>query len=127
MSASMLRCVPGVGMYFSSLQYLKVMVGVEPGTPPAPLTAFLMGVGARTISGTTMIPVTVIKTRYESGLYSFVSLRHAFTSTYLKEGRAGLTCGLGPTLLRDAPFSGLYLMFYTHLKQQFPAEMRDGS
>merc|ERR1719154_806703 len=126
-SPSMLRCVPGVGLYFSSLHTMKEWAGEEAGTPPAPALAMGLGMAARTVSGVTMIPFTVVKTRYESGVYSYGGIREALVSIYHAEGRAGLTCGLGATLLRDAPFSGLYLMFYTQIKEFFEPERRNGA
>lgn len=54
--------------------------------------------------------------RFESGVYGYNSVANALREIYRTEGVKGMTCGLLPTLFRDAPFSGLYLMFYTHTK-----------
>ena len=35
-----------------------------------------------------------------------------------QEGLAGIYRGIGPTILTNAPFSALYYMFYTGLKQR---------
>jgi len=50
-------------------------------------------------------------------VYAYGSIREALRLIWRLEGVRGLTCGLLPTLLRDAPFSGLYLMMYTWTKQ----------
>jgi solute carrier family 25 protein 38 len=54
--------------------------------------------------------------RYESGVYKYRSVVHALGSIYTHEGLRGLTCGLLPTILRDAPFSGIYYMVLMELK-----------
>ncbi|CAL4095438.1 unnamed protein product [Meganyctiphanes norvegica] len=122
MTPSIVRCVPGVGMYFSSLTYLKQNVCEHPG----PLQAIALGVCARTFTTTTMIPITVIKARAESGVYRYSGVGGAFKTIYMKEGLKGLTLGIIPTVLRDAPFSGLYLMFYTQTKNKISRDYLEG-
>jgi len=111
---SITRTVPGVGLYFGSLHWLKSGLG---GENPSPIQAVCLGMTARTIAATAMIPITVIKTRFESGQYNYTRMSTALIQIYKYEGIRGLTCGLLPTIVRDAPYSGLYLMFYTQLKQ----------
>ncbi|KAL4717990.1 hypothetical protein ACJJTC_013030 [Scirpophaga incertulas] len=122
MVPSVARCVPGVGLYFSSLHWLKAKTGKTRNQDLGAMEAVVLGVMARTMSGVALIPITVIKTRYESGVYKYNSLTDALKSIYKAEGLRGLSCGLGPTLARDAPFSGLYLMFYSQTKQAIPKE-----
>lgn len=108
------RCVPGIGLYFSALHSLSQFTSEERTLGES----VLLGASARTIAGITLLPVTVVKTRYESGFYSYSSMLDAMTSIWRREGGKGLYSGLLATVARDAPFSGLYLMFYTMIKRQ---------
>ncbi|XP_011695420.1 PREDICTED: solute carrier family 25 member 38-like isoform X2 [Wasmannia auropunctata] len=114
MTPSITRVIPGVGLYFSSLHWLKHAFNLE--EPLTALQAISLGITARSMSGALLIPITVVKTRFESGVYKYSSISEALTLIYKQEGVRGLSSGLVPTLLRDAPYSGLYLMFYTQLK-----------
>lgn len=62
----------------------------------------------------------MVKTRFESGAFHYSSVHSALGSIIRTEGLMGLTRGLGPTLARDVPFSGLYLAFYECLKAKVP-------
>jgi len=110
---SISRCVPGIGIYFSTIHYLKGHFQHS----KSPIESMLIGASARTVAVITMLPFTVLKTRYESGEFHYNNMAKAMRSIYKTEGLKGLYSGLSATILRDVPFSGLYFMFYTQLKQ----------
>ncbi|MBN3298257.1 S238B protein, partial [Amia calva] len=120
-SPSCVRCIPGVGIYFSTFFSLKQHFFSE--RAPSALEAVLLGAGARSVAGVCMLPVTVVKTRFESGRYGYVSVLGALRTMYLSEGPRSLFSGLTATLLRDAPFSGIYVMFYSQAKKALPPEL----
>lgn len=120
-SPSFVRTIPGVGIYFSTYYTLKQRCLGE--GPPGAWGAVLLGAGARCVAGVVMLPVTVVKTRFESGKYNYVSVAGALRSVCQKEGPRALFSGLIATLLRDAPFSGIYLLFYSQAKRALPQEV----
>ncbi|XP_067416959.1 mitochondrial glycine transporter isoform X3 [Emydura macquarii macquarii] len=117
-SPSFARCIPGVGIYFSTLYTMKQCFLSDHS--PTALESVFLGISSRTVAGVCMLPVTVVKTRYESGKYGYESVYGALRNIYRTEGARGLFRGLTATLLRDAPFSGIYLMFYTQTKKVMP-------
>lgn len=110
---SLVRTVPGVGVYFACMHTVKTTVF---NGSPSPSQSLIVGAGARTLAGCIMIPVTVVKIRCEAGSMEYKGIVKALSTIRGTEGLRGLTKGLMPTLFRDVPFSGIYLMFYENLK-----------
>ncbi|KZZ86947.1 solute carrier family 25 member 38 [Ascosphaera apis ARSEF 7405] len=77
----------------------------------------LTGAVARVTAGFIMMPVTVLKVRYESNFYSYGGLFSAGKDIMRTEGFRGLFAGFGATAVRDAPYAGLYVVFYEQLKR----------
>ena len=65
-----------------------------------------------------MMPITVLKVRYESNLYSYTSLFSASRDIFRTEGFRGFFAGFGATAVRDAPYAGLYVLFYEQSKKR---------
>ena len=68
-----------------------------------------------------------IHDRKQSDLYGYTSVTGAFRSIVQREGVRGLFAGYGSMALRDAPFAGLYVSIYEHLKRTLGDEMPAGS
>eukprot|EP00054_Salpingoeca_dolichothecata_P008385 m.47766 g.47766 ORF g.47766 m.47766 type:complete len:336 (-) comp17695_c1_seq1:793-1800(-) len=111
---SLCRTVPGVGMYFGCLHAVKATV--SPANSDGTYSAtqnLIMGSSARLLVANVLLPFTVVKTRVESGLFQYSGVSGALVSIQRAEGIRGLYCGAMATALRDAPFSGFYLLFYS--------------
>lgn len=114
--ATVFRVFFGAGIYFASLHAMTDALGG--GTAGA----FAAGATARAMSVALLAPISVLKTRLEShGVERGVPIRglgewKALAMLSRTEGAASLFSGLVPTLVRDAPFSGLYVAAYSALR-----------
>lgn len=138
---SALRTGFGSAIYFTSLNAIRNNVsrvpflaadGAGAGTPFAGKDGrhssslvklsntgnLLAGAVARTFAGMTLMPLTVIKVRYESNLYSYGSIAAAGRDIFRREGLRGFFSGFGATAMRDAPYAGLYVLFYEQSKKR---------
>ena len=123
-SASMVRTGLGAGMYFCLLERVTKELATTLGRADAgpverSLMTFSAGASARTVAAVLLNPITVVKTRME---YAGASggatkgLVATLASVSKREGAAGLFSGLGSTIARDAPFSGLNLLIFTQTR-----------
>ncbi|TPX66698.1 hypothetical protein SpCBS45565_g04298 [Spizellomyces sp. 'palustris'] len=80
----------------------------------APLVA---GGLARTLAATLTSPLELLRTRMQAGKMRRVRDVRAWVKS---EGVRGLWRGLGPTLWRDVPFSGIYWLTYEKTKIHLP-------
>jgi len=110
------RVIPGAGMNFFFLHWITTSLNKNavPGEPISKTNAVIAGGTARTLATVAMLPVTVVKTRFEGfGTNIYKNTFHALKTIYTQEGVRGLFNGLVPSVLRDAPFAGIYYLFYT--------------
>ena len=118
---TILRNVPGVSIYFYSLSFIRQTL--VPQATRANLSkkyVTLVNVSAGTIAragaGFILMPISVIKVRFESNLYDYKSLAEASADILKREGPRGFFSGFGATALRDAPYAGIHLAIYEGTK-----------
>lgn len=114
---TILRNAPGSALYFTTLSGLRRVMGVNEASENGKhLRNLIAGGTARISVGFILMPISVVKVRYESSHYAYTSVIGAVRAILLKDGVKGLFYGFGSTALRDAPFAGLYVVMYEHGK-----------
>ena len=111
LSPTLLSAVPATALYYSLYDSLRHYTAFA-GDGVAPLAA---GMSARVVAATLVAPLELIRTRMQAAGYN-----HGMVSGLRAEvqsaGLRSLWRGLGPTLWRDVPFSGVYWLTYETLR-----------
>lgn len=128
---SIVRSSLGSGLYFFTLNELRHAVAPVISTSSSSSSSatkglpvlsgtmnLLTGATARAAVGFLMMPITIIKVRYESDLFAYKSIQHAVRDIYASHGLKGFFYGFGATAVRDAPYAGLYVYVYELCKAQ---------
>lgn len=125
-TASLIRVAPGTGLYFAHLNVLSTAYrsGRNLERPLSPLETGCIGFLSRASVALLSCPVSVVKTRLEYQSSS-EKLYHGTWDAFLKifryEHPRAFWTGLWPTVMRDAPFSMLYIGCYAWLRRQLAA------
>ncbi|KAF0357396.1 mitochondrial carrier [Gigaspora margarita] len=130
---TIMRNVPGTALYYSTLSDIRRLFSLRHrinSSSPIPqrsttssslpvlsnIENLIAGMVARGSIGFVMMPITIVKIRYESNLYKYKSIWGALSSIIKTDGIKGLFYGYGATAIKDAPTSGLNVLFYERFK-----------
>ncbi|KAH9995100.1 mitochondrial carrier [Russula vinacea] len=132
-SATLIRNVPGIALYFTSLSQVRGFMATSPLFPAVQkrdpernssvlpvLTGpgnLLAGATTRVAVGFALNPFSVLKARYESNFHAYGSLTSSVMSI-VRGGPSELFRGFFASSLRDAPYAGLFLVFYEATKHE---------
>ncbi|KAL0949092.1 hypothetical protein HGRIS_009183 [Hohenbuehelia grisea] len=136
-AASLVRNVPGVALYFTTLTQLRGIMATSPyfvivrqkvsngqGSGNASVLPKLSNQGNLLAGATTRVgvgfilnPFSVLKARFESNMYAYESLFGALKSI-ARQGPSELLRGFLASSLRDAPYAGLFVVFYEGIKRE---------
>ncbi|KAF8313389.1 mitochondrial carrier [Clavulina sp. PMI_390] len=129
---TVIRNVPGVALYFYCLQGMRSSMATMPmfsvQAPPSssrlsvlpklsPTGNLLAGAVARVSVGFVLNPFTLLKARFESDLYRNQSIWKGLKDVVEAHGARGLLQGFTASAIRDAPYSGIFVLSYELFKQ----------
>lgn len=117
LNVTLLLAIPTTGLYFTLYEAFRERIADVCPQASKPVSAVVAGASARIAAASVASPLELARTSLQAG----VGGPHATVWSVLKHVRKndGLLAwwrGLGPTLLRDAPFSAIYWSAYEMLK-----------
>lgn len=114
--ATVVMAVPATVVYFTVYDRLKYKMGYLESDMSTLHIPMLAGCVARVCAATLISPLELVRTKMQSTRLSYRELQHAIRISVRNNGLLILMRGLGPSLLRDVPFSAMYWLGYESTK-----------
>lgn len=113
--------VPATMVYFTLYDQFrsKIVSSLNYGESPPLWVPTVSGGVARTLAVTTISPLELIRTKMQSKKFTYWQVGGFLKSSIKQDGYLSLWRGLGPTILRDVPFSAIYWLNYEFYKKKF--------
>eukprot|EP00172_Hildenbrandia_rubra_P000546 Plantae.Rhodophyta-Hildenbrandia_rubra.ctg12832.p1 GENE.Plantae.Rhodophyta-Hildenbrandia_rubra.ctg12832~~Plantae.Rhodophyta-Hildenbrandia_rubra.ctg12832.p1 ORF type:complete len:333 (+),score=53.10 Plantae.Rhodophyta-Hildenbrandia_rubra.ctg12832:46-999(+) len=117
LNVTLALAVPTTGLYFTMYEQLRMRVRTRFPTWEKERVAILAGGSARVVSATLAGPLELARINLQAGVGGpGATVWSVLLGLYRRDGFLALWRGLGPTLVRDAPFSAIYWSAYEFLK-----------
>lgn len=124
LSPTLVLALPCTVIYFVSYEQLRYKIksiyNTFSGDMSQPIwIPLIAGATARITAVTIVSPLELIRTKMQSKKLTYTEINGALRQVVKYEGYKGLFRGLGSTLLRDVPFSGIYWTTFETTKRAF--------
>ncbi|KAJ8719085.1 hypothetical protein PYW07_016641 [Mythimna separata] len=124
LSPTLILALPCTVIYFVTYEQLRYRIKTKYNTlmrnNAQPLwIPMISGATARMLAVTIVSPLELIRTKMQSKKLTYAEISDALRQVLKYEGLRGLFRGLGSTLLRDVPFSGIYWTTFETTKRAF--------
>nr|XP_033774573.1 solute carrier family 25 member 39 isoform X1 [Geotrypetes seraphini]XP_033774574.1 solute carrier family 25 member 39 isoform X1 [Geotrypetes seraphini]XP_033774575.1 solute carrier family 25 member 39 isoform X1 [Geotrypetes seraphini] len=114
---TLVMAVPATVIYFTCYDQLRDFLRFGMGYQGAHIP-LIAGAVSRLGAVTVISPLELIRTKMQSRQLTYGELRVCIQSSVAQDGWLSLWRGLGPTVLRDVPFSALYWFNYELVKKR---------
>ncbi|KAL8605806.1 hypothetical protein ACOMHN_066526 [Nucella lapillus] len=115
---TLVMAVPATVVYFTCYEQLKAAMAYDENSTRDWWKPMVSGATARVWAASLISPVEMVRTKMQSEQLTYSAVRQAVRNTIRTSGVLALWKGLGPTLLRDVPFSAMYWLGYESMKAE---------
>lgn len=112
---TLVMAIPATVIYFTAYEQLKAVIN-NFGLMSQTFQPMAAGSLARVWAATCISPIEMVRTKIQSEQLTYTQVFQAVKDTVRAKGVLSLWRGLGPTLLRDVPFSAVYWSSYESMK-----------
>lgn len=124
--ATLVLQIPSTVIYLGVYEHLRDRLRARLRRERQWLAPTLAGMTARSVAATLVAPLELVRTRRMAATqWNHATVWGSLKAIVKEEGGASLLRGIGPTLLRDVPFSGMYWYGIESISARIRADFPD--